>query len=70
MARCYTDAQIEEAMAAAKVSLATEGFTLTTEDEQLLKAHCRGDISRAEFLRRAKEQAERSELKLMASDLS
>lgn len=59
MARRPTEEQIDQAVSAVRGTMAMEGFTATEEEEQLIKAVLRGDITEAEFLRRARERAER-----------
>jgi len=50
--------KIEEILPEVKASLEFEGLHLTNEEEKLIKATLRGDISRATFLKKARELAE------------
>lgn len=59
MSQCPLQAQIERAIAAARASLAMEGLHLTAEDEALVRARLAGELTDAEFLRRARELATR-----------
>lgn len=56
--RRLTEAEIDKALQAAKNSVSTEGLTITAEDEQLIKARLRREITDAEFIRLAKESAQ------------
>lgn len=52
-----TDADITRAMRSAKASLLVEGLYVTDQEEALVLSRIKGEISQAEFLRRAKEAA-------------
>lgn len=53
----YTEEQIDQAVKSVRGTMAMEGLTTTVEDEELIKAALRGDITDAEFLRLARERA-------------
>jgi hypothetical protein len=53
------EAKIEHALAQARASLAIEGLDVTPEGEELVRKSVRGEISRAEFLQKALEIANR-----------
>ncbi|UOE78419.1 hypothetical protein [Parageobacillus thermoglucosidasius] len=51
--------KIEEILPEVKASLSFEGLQITEEEEKLIKATLRGDISRTAFLKKARELAEK-----------
>jgi hypothetical protein len=53
-----TEDQIEQMVRQAKATLAIEGMEMSKQDEELIKAKLRGEISRKEFLKRALEMAD------------
>ncbi|MDQ7850405.1 MAG: antitoxin VbhA family protein [Armatimonadota bacterium] len=55
--RRWTEAEIDAAIQAVRGTMAMEGFTITTEEEELIRARLRGDLTDAEFLRLARERA-------------
>ena len=50
---------IEVALDAAIANAALEDIHLAPDEQELIRAHQRGEIDRAEFLRRAQELAQR-----------
>lgn len=59
MPRRLTEPEIDAAIRAARATLGMEGLTLTEEEEALIRSRLRREITRAEFLRLAKELAAR-----------
>lgn len=51
--------KIEKILPEVKASLSFEGLQITEEEEKLIKATLRGDISRTAFLKKARELAEK-----------
>lgn len=53
----FSDEQLEKAMDEVKASFAVEGIIITEEEDALVRALMKGEITREEFLRIAKERA-------------
>lgn len=53
----YSDEQLEKALRNAKASAEVEGFVFTGEEDALVLAALKGEITHEEFLQIAKERA-------------
>ncbi|QQE76755.1 antitoxin VbhA family protein (plasmid) [Brevibacillus composti] len=56
----YSDEQLENSLRNAKASLAVEGMIVTDEDEKLIRAALKAEITHEEFLRIAMERASKA----------
>ncbi|SFJ51875.1 antitoxin VbhA family protein [Thermoflavimicrobium dichotomicum] len=54
----FNEPMLEKIIRQTKATLAIEGLIMTKQDEELIKAKLRGDISREEFLKRALEMTQ------------
>ncbi|MED1854119.1 hypothetical protein HN020_16025 [Brevibacillus borstelensis] len=52
-----SDDQLEKALREVKASFAVEGIAITEEEEALVRAALKGEMTHEEFLRIAKERA-------------
>lgn len=57
--RVWSEEEIEEAIRAVRGTVAMSGFQHTAEGEELIKRSLRQEISQEEFLRLARELAEK-----------
>lgn len=53
----HSAADIDRAVRSAKASLQVEGITVTEQEEALVMARIKGEMTQSDFLRRAKEAA-------------
>jgi hypothetical protein len=56
MKEFINEAELEKNLNEAKASLAIENLYLTKNEDELVKARLRGDISHEEFIKRASEK--------------